>query len=359
MAETKKGFSLRKLLESKKATLAISLIAAIIFWMVITAMESPDSKKTVTGIPVSVLFDGSSAKEKGWEIVNDVSGYTATVEVQGPAYVVSALGPDDFSAVAWVTNTVDGQTINEAGTYEIFVEVSKQGSHSRDNFEIISSSPQTVEIKMDKKREIIVDLEISSFDYTGKLAENFVVSELPHITDTRVNKLKIKGPSIEVNKVYKAVAVVGDIADENINKSQDFDAEIKLYDKSGNELPIKNYIVTNTEGAPVNMVKVALNVKQFKQVKVKTGFQNIPEKYTSAVPEYLNEMVWIYGDPIDVGEMEEVVLQTLEFDSITIKKGKLEPKEVDIIPIEGVDVKLTNDITAENIRKITVNFVNE
>ncbi len=357
MVETKNQFSLRKLLDSKKATFVISLIAAIIFWMVITAMESPDSKKTVTGIPVSINMEGSYVEKLGLELISDPDSYTTSVTVQGPAYVVSKLGIEDFSAVASLSDTVNGQTINKEGSYEIIVTVSRQGSKVKDNFEILSYSPQTIKIEVDfiRRKTFAVELDI---DYAGKIATNFEAGE-PYISDAMYENLKVEAPLTDLNKVAAVRAVVDDSESNTISETKNFTGKIKLYDSSNRELPLGDYTVTTERGVPVTTVQVTLPINQIKTVPVKAQFKNVPDGYkTTQLNHTINyKNIYIAGPPSIIGSITEIQLEPIDFDSLVIKNNKIQAVSANLILPDGVTAKSSKD-AEENIASATVTFSN-
>ena len=93
----KKQTTKRNLFENNKVVLLFSFIAAIIFWMVLTVTDSSDSKNTISGVAITVPTENSAVGELGLDVINDLSEIKATVNVTGPAYVVSGLSIEDFT----------------------------------------------------------------------------------------------------------------------------------------------------------------------------------------------------------------------------------------------------------------------
>jgi len=138
----KKNFNLRKLLENKKIAIVISLIVSIVLWLNITVTESADSENTISGISVAIPIENTVVDQMGMDIIGDPTAYTASVVVKGEAFVVSNLSVEDILISASISN------VTTSGNYTLDLRATKKPG-ARDNFEIISISPKTINVKFD------------------------------------------------------------------------------------------------------------------------------------------------------------------------------------------------------------------
>ena len=128
-------FSFRKLLFNRKFSIALSIIVAFIFWLVIVIEQNPERTQTLNNIPIEVTTQGTIWGDQGLEVVNDIT-QKATVTVYGPNYIVSSLKSDDVKIRA------DLSSVNGAGTYTISLSAVRDSSTSGYSFTHIS--PYTI-----------------------------------------------------------------------------------------------------------------------------------------------------------------------------------------------------------------------
>ena len=135
MAEKSK-FNTKKLFENKKIVLLFSFIAAFVFWMFITITASTDSKNAISGVSISIPTENTVVSNLGLDVIGNLEDVKATVNVSGPAYVVSGLTVDDFLVTASLSN------VTNAGTYDLKLNVTKRTTATSNEYEISSVSPQ-------------------------------------------------------------------------------------------------------------------------------------------------------------------------------------------------------------------------
>ncbi len=92
--------------------LLFALALAALFWGWVTYLEDPETSRTLTGVPLTLV-----GRADGLVVVDEARLPPVTVEVRGPRSVMDGLTSGDLRA------TVDLRGITAPGTYELPVEV--------------------------------------------------------------------------------------------------------------------------------------------------------------------------------------------------------------------------------------------
>ena len=86
---------LAKLLEDRRFYMVISLILAIMYWMVLSMADDSTIEKTFYNVPVQLDYNSSVYKGFGLDIIGD-ERVTVDVTVAGPRNQLNELTADDF-----------------------------------------------------------------------------------------------------------------------------------------------------------------------------------------------------------------------------------------------------------------------
>jgi len=329
-----KRITLRALFENKKIAMIISVIAAIALWLAISITESPDSENTLTGLNVSIPIDNTVVGEMGMDIIGDPSAYTASVTVRGPAYVVSDLSAEDISVFASISN------VTSSGTYSLELRATKQAG-AADNFEIVSLSPKTINVKFDYIVPKSFPVKAMAI---GHQAETGLVAELPFISDSNNATLNFKGPKTDIERISEVVAVAD--VNKTLHSTQTFKGNLKILDVNGNEIKSDNFKITAADGVSAPDVKVTVPIYKEKTVPIVAQFINQPKAFKDKKISHQLEYstMFISGPPEVIDKIDEVKLSEIDFRQIT---GNNQKFETTIILPEGVKNK-------DNIETVTV-----
>ncbi len=333
MAEKSKK-SIKGLLNNNNFLILISLIAAIIFWLVLTVNES-DSQNTISGIDVSIPIENTVVGDMGLDVIGNKEDYKASVTVKGPAYVVGALTPDDIAVTASISN------VTTAGNYQLELRATKQAGNVNNEFEIASISPSNIVVSfdfIDTKVFTVNAQAIGASAVEGLVAENAVVS------DSNSAALTFKGSRSNIEKIAKVVAVAE--VNEVLDKTKSYTAFLKAYDSEEKELSLANYTITTADGLTVEGVEISVPISKTKTVPVKAQFVNVPKSYQNkAISHSLSETkLDIIGPPETIESITEISLGEIDFDQIA------EDNQVFKVPVvlpEGIK-------SADNIETVTV-----
>lgn len=341
----KRPFSAGKLFDNNKFVLLFSVLAAIVFWMVITVNESPDSENTIAGVSVSIPTENSVVSELGLDVIDDVTAFKAAVNVTGPAYVVSTLGPEDVAVTASVSK------VTASGTYELELRASKQNSKLSREFEISSVSPTTITVTfdyIDTKQFPVIAQAVGASAVEGLVAEDPVVSDSNNAT------LTFKGSRTNIEKISKVVAS----AEVNavLSKTETFPGKLAIYDAQDNLLPAENYTITTADGLSAPDVQISVPISKMKTVPLKAQFVNVPAAFqSSAIGHTLSfASIDLIGPPETIDNISSVSLGEVDFDRISENNQRFEVAPILPDGVKSVDNITTVTVTITGLEKYTV-----
>ena len=350
-----KQITIRKLLENKKIAMIISIIMAILLWLVVTITESPDSENTLTGVNISIPIENTVVGEMGMDIIGDPSVYTASVTVKGPAYVVSSLSMQDILVSASISN------VTTSGTYTLDLRATKQAG-AESNFEIVALSPKTINVKFDyidtKQFEVIAQA-------VGHKAESGLMAELPFVSDSRNAVLNVKGPRTDIEKISKIVAVAE--VNKTLSDTETFNGTLKILDADGKEMKVDGFTITTEDGRSAPDIKITVPIYKEKIVSISPQFINQPKAFVNKQVAHTLEhtSVLISGPAESIDNIKEIKLSDIDFRQITGNNQEFETTL--IIPegvknkdnIESVNVKITglHDYTVKSFTVNTIKIV--
>lgn len=298
-------FSLRVLFSNKRFTAVFSVVVAFIFWLVITVNQTETRTTTFANIAINIGIEDSFAGQQGLEVVNDDYIKTANVTVDGPNYIVSGLKTSDILVNA------DLSQVTKPGDYDIQL-VAKSASGAR-GFTFVEVSPKSVKLTFDY-------VDTKDFDVVAK-ADGITAAE-GLIKDTPVlnymgdsKKITLKGPRSNMSNVDRVEVIVK--AEEKINSSQTYDADLVIYDKSGNIL--ENGLFE----FPVDELKVTVPIYKEKTVSVVPVFTGEP--YSGAGVARVERLsvtkIKVQGAPEVIDALEFVELSAIDY--TTVSSGKV------------------------------------
>ena len=117
---------LQKLFNSRLFTMAISLLIAIVAWVVVVTTISTEGESVIKGVPVNFSYDSASYTVNGLDIVSSPSA-TVDLRIQGPRSYVNNLSRDDFLVYP------NYSSVRGAGEYELSLVVKVQDNNWESN----------------------------------------------------------------------------------------------------------------------------------------------------------------------------------------------------------------------------------
>ncbi len=168
----------------------LSLLLAIILWMVVMNIDDYTVTRTIRNIPVVKLnTDSVEALGKVYEVLD---GETVDIVVKGPRSVTDQLTVDDFVA------TADFSELSITNSVQIKVEAAS--SQVAGNIEI-SSVTNTMNLSIEDKITREMSLKVVT---KGTLKEGYALGT----NSVTPNIIEISGPESTINRVTEVRAVV-------------------------------------------------------------------------------------------------------------------------------------------------------
>ena len=297
----------------------ISLLLAIISWIVIINIQDPVEKGKFTDIPVQIINE-EMVQEKD-KIPVTIEGDKVDVVVEARRSILDNLTQKDFKAIA------DFSKISFMDAVPIEISLP---AYSEKEVSIIRGNDQVLKLILDDyvKKSFTFEIRMQ-----GEAAEGYIAGE----AIVSPNVIQISGAATVVSKVKEVVLDI--VLKEDYS---DFVAEAspKVYDMNGDLMDISELELS------VDKVTVNVPILHTKTVKLKivpTG--TLPENYEIVETLIAPETVTIAGSSADIAKISQ--LYRLEID-VTDLTGKIERN----IAIEKVlqekspNVQVVGDVSA-------------
>jgi len=238
-----------KILTNNIGLKLLSVIVAIILWIVVINVDDPVITRVYTGIPVEVTNESAlSAEGKTYEIAE--GSETISVNVTAERSVIEALSKENIKATADLKNL----------TFMNSVPIELKVTRYSERINSISSRTSNLAVIIEERKDRQIKLSV---DTTGKVAKGYVAGDV--IPD--VDVVKITGPESKVNRVNKAEITV-DFAD--MNESFTTSCPIVLYDASGERIDDPSIDVSKSE------IRTSVEILETKEIPVTASYIGVP-----------------------------------------------------------------------------------
>lgn len=275
----------------------LSLIIAVILWLIVVNYDNPDMTKTFT-IPVTVTNDRILEEQgKVYEVVGQSN--TVTIYVKGKRRYVDSLSGSDFTATADLSQIIDLNVNSDEKLVPINVSVRR---YEKD----LTITQKTVNMQI-----MLEDLSTEQFSIscntTGTPAEGYAIGE----AFVSPNLIKISGPQSIVSRISKVSANVNvegfteDITDNVVPT---------LYDENGSVIEPLQLRLSQEQ------VAVSVQILGTKTVPVHCEVSGTPaEGYQYIGLEYAPETVQIKGEPSLLNNIQEIRIpgEAINLDQVT------------------------------------------
>ena len=314
-----------------------ALAFAIVLWLLVTNINDPVSRMTISNVQVRLLNTDLITKQGDVYSVLDDSDVVPVVTVTAKRSIIDALDKDDIAA------TADVNDLSSLDTVEI-----RFSSYKFNNeIDSIEGSTENVKLSIEKKLTSTFTLKTAT---AGKLASGY---ELGSVIPEQ-NQVRVSGPQSVVSSISEATATV-DIS--GATGSISTYSDIRLLDSSGNPVD------TQTLTMNINSVKVNVVVLPVKTIPVQVTTSGSPaDGYLAtgkitADPETVSiagkssvlqtiESLQIPGSAVDISGADSDVTRTLDVsgflpEGVTFEDSSFDGKvqvTVGIEPAQDADV---------------------
>lgn len=250
-------FKLNDLLNNDLFVLILSLVAALVIWLMVVVNVSPATTRVIQDVKVTI--DSTVPSQFGLEVFGETE-FTVDVTVSGKKYQISsaALSAEDVVVVAQ-TNSVDS-----AG--KRILQLKPEIPDGAD-YTITNISSKTIEVYFDtaKTVQMVIEPQVVTDDFP--IVKSGFTSGDINLSETSVT---ITGPSTEINRIEKVVARLE--LEKSLSSNKSADAEvILLSDKNRSDF---KYVTTS-----IDKVVLTIPVLQEKELETVVAFKNAPDNF--------------------------------------------------------------------------------
>lgn len=229
MHEFKKAYD--RFVNSKPATVVLSVATAILIWFIVSVNLYPTTPVTFYNIPLIVETEGTSAAKNGLNVVS-CNVETVSVQIIGSRSKVGTLTEADLIAYASAEN------VSSAGETTLDIKVRSDRNIA---FEVNTVSPARANVVFDK-------IETQSFAVTPSFP-NLIVTSGHTMSDVTCEPavIDITGPSARLEEISKVVITSqkeGEIDSSHVLYTTDvtlYNAENSIIDPEGLTIPTVNF----------------------------------------------------------------------------------------------------------------------
>ncbi len=248
--------SISGFLSNNKVVLIISVIIAVVCWMMIAVNYSDDYTTVIAEVPVTIPTTGDS----GLSAVLDETP-TVKVTVVGKRSTVSTLTADDISVTVPVT------AVTSAGEFVLPVVASQEVQDS--DYQISSVEPSELTLQFD--HIITKEYQITAQATDIQAADGYI----RQTAYTSVTSVSITGPQTELAEISTLTATPSSSSGNPRTESLVCEAVLTATDAQGNELSDTHWTYSEEE--------ITITVPIYKRVTVPITFSlsNTPNGLTS------------------------------------------------------------------------------
>lgn len=212
---------------------ALSIMLAVVLWLLVINIDDPQTTSTIKNIRVTVINDEIILNNN--EVYDIVSGEMINVKVTGPRTIVDSLGAEDFTA------TADFSELSKTSAVPINVFMNNTRYESK--IQILGKSENVMKLDVEKVEEKEYPITV---EYSSSPAENYVVYK----TKPSISVVNVRAP----RSVHKKIAKISSIISLTGTETSDFEVGGTLYAYDSDNKMI------NTEGNHIEFEEPTIKV---------------------------------------------------------------------------------------------------
>ncbi len=325
-----------------KFTLKIlSLIIAVLIWLLVRNVDDPIIVKSFYEIPVTI--ENASYLAENLEIPLLVDGKdTVKVRIKGPRSVVSKLKKKDITAVADMTQIISKDTT----PIMVPVEINCTGITDSD----ITVRPRNIQVDIQKQKSVEKTIAVSTGDTQPD--KDYEIGNLK----ANPEKVTISGPETIIDKIDKVVALVDVTGRKESNV--EINSQLKIYDKNLDELSPKKLEYLNLKEISDNTIKIQAQFWKVKQnVMIKAEYSGEPIRgYEVDSINLVPNTISVAGTDKALEKLEKegnTLEIPREYINVTDKKEDFE-ENIDLNELLPEDLKLVRDLNSSVIATVKI-----
>ena len=326
---------INRLKDSKVLYIVLSIVIAVVLWMYVMDVESPDMQFTISDIPVTFVGENVLAEEN----LMVISGKDATIslDLQAKRQIQTQLDRTN------ITITVDLSRLATVGEHQLAYDIRFPSNITvGGNLTILNRSSNYVNVTLG--RMVTKTIEVEGI-FEGSVADGYVAEEMIFSPET----IEISGEELEIAKVRCAqVTVVG----QDLTETLSMDLPFTLIGYEGEEIASQDIQMSQ------ETVNVTLPVVVVKDVPLQVELtEGGGAKAENARVEITPSTITVSGREEIVSNVESITIGTVDLSQV-IGSGELTftiPIPTGLSNVSGVsEARVTVSIEGLSTRNIDV-----
>lgn len=314
----------------------LSVIVAIVFWIIIVNIYDPSIKVTVSGVTVQLLNEESlSNMGYSYEIED---GSKISVYVSGPRSLVSGISASDITA------TVDLSTVNIYSDYvDIAVKLQKNGT----GYAAVQVAPKTTAVKVNIENRATKTIDIVA-TVVNNPAAGYIVGDCKILPST----VTITGAQSIINSIGSVKAVV-DI--NNAKEDVVTTCELEVYNTNGKIISKEKLDMSR------KTIDVKVSILPIKEIAIEVGHKGeVANGFVLTGVEPEADKIIIAGDAYELEVIDKIVIPADVIDVSGISEDTLYEIDLNKYLPEGIVTggdnifKVNVRVEALNSRKVNI-----
>lgn len=290
---------MRKMLTNNLGLKLLSIIAAVMLWLIIVSVDDPVIYQEFSGIRVTMLNeDAVTDKDKVYRIEDNSD--IISIRVQARRSVLEKLSSEDFTATADMEKNIKLDNL-------VGIEVSCNNRNIRtSDIRDITKSRENVVIRIEDASSEQFNVVVNQI---GQEGDGYLVGKaLPE-----QSLIEISGPASVIAEIRR---VVVDLNKTGFTADQIKNCEIKIYDNADNLIDT-TYLEYNGKNTGMN---VHVTMYKKKTVRLHVDYTGTPEEgYSFKELTFKPDTLEIAGAEADIAKLREITIpgEAVNIDGIT------------------------------------------
>ena len=316
----------KNFLDDRRIRLALSVLGAIVAWMIVTIIVQPGTTNTIYNVPVDYSYDSAAYTSRGLSIVS-AQDKTVNLKVSGDGYTIGGLSASDFVVYP------DWSSVRDSGQKTLRLQVRGANGLLNGVTVTIDGSDNMVDVVFDVVEQKTLPVTVTTNYLT--ISDGYVL----YSTEVSKETVTLSGPSSELDKVATCTAEVNYSGE--LDSSVTLATPLRFYTSGGKEVKFQ---YTELEESSVD---VTLQVYKMATLPLNVSFINAPRGFDSSVLVYelSRKQLKVAGPAEKIDALSTLYVGTIDLSTFALDK-------VYELPIE-----LPNDIyLLDNLSTITLSF---
>lgn len=267
----------------------MSLLFAIILWMLVVNVDDPVDEETFRNVPVQVLHEEIfTTKASTYSILD--GNETVSVTVRARRKVLSDIRSSDITVTADIRNRVS----NSLSDATLPTDVEIKGFEG--DYVEAYTNPRNIQIEIEPSAQKDFTISVKT---NGTPRDGNTLGKL--VADPKM--IRLGGAESQINRVKKVVA---EAQVSGLSKSQSVVAELKLLDADDEE--IDPALFGNNLGSEGLKVDVEILKTKDIPIKVEDDDINPASGYSIGKVTCVPQLVKVAGEEDKIKELEEIVI---------------------------------------------------